>query len=298
MTAIKIIFKDCQPYLKEMRKNRADHFFYRGTRKRGDAITEIKPRQDRYPKDTPQDVQDYIDDFFQKKFGWRPRSQGVFTSYKDDDAKNYGSVHMFFPKGKYEYVFSPDVQDLWSYIDDNGFMQYIEDEPDHWYNDYENEWLDKYDEDSGNGTWYYEGESTGESNKTEALDAAAEAEGTIDLEDEDGYYEIESKLEWVPDITLEDYQEERWNEEREEKMSEFKETLNSFVQSKKLDKALEDGWGAPEVIWKCKSYYIVPVDFEDFFIDTFLKSKNKEFINTIETVDKQMLLPFKWSKKR
>lgn len=292
MTAIKTVFKDCQPYLKELRKNRADHFFYRGTRKRGDTIIEIKPRQDRQPKDTPPEIQDYIDDYFQKKFKWRPRSQGVFTSYRTTEASSYGDLHMFFPKGKYDYIFSPEVQDLWGYIDDNGLIQYIENEPDFYYNDYEDEWLDKYGEESGNGSWYYEGQDTGESDIDDAMMVVADNEG-IEPEEVN-----ENELEWIPEISLEEYQQEKWNDERDERLSDFRNILDTFIQNKNLKKSMIDGYGAPEVIWRCKSYYIVPTDFEPFFVDKLLRTNNKDFINTIQTVDKQMLLPFKWSKKR
>jgi hypothetical protein len=295
----KKLFKECRPYIEELRKNKLDHFFYRGTNKKTNDLMKIKPRTDRYPKDMPQGVHEYIDNYFYRKFKWRPRSEGVFTSYRRSEVLNYGFAYIFFPIGKYQYIFSPDIEDLYGELDGNTIMDYIgEDEPSEYlYDNFEYEYRDKYGEESEGGTWHYEGTDTLESNRTEAANVAAEAEGAA-IEDEDVYGDIWDKLEWVPDMTIDDFVEEEWQERVTQAEKELDYKLNTYVQSKNLKKAANDNFSDPEVMWLCKEYYIVDRKYEDFLIDNLLTTNVRDFKNTIERIDKQMLLPFKWSRKK
>lgn len=195
---IQSLKKDCAPFIKELRKTQQNRLIWRGTSKSNTkTIIRVTPRQDREPKDTPAEIQHEINDRFQKKHGWRPRSEGVFTSPRKSAAVAYGTSYMFFPVGKYEYLYNPEIDDLWTMIDSDPDI--FDAFTDSGYSRFEDEWEETYGEDSGEkGSWHYLGTDTEETYKEEAAAIAAEAEGT-DPEDEYEISQIENNLEWVPD---------------------------------------------------------------------------------------------------
>lgn len=72
-----------------------------------------KVRTNRKPKDTPDDLHKTLDGKFQKKFGVKVRSSGLFCTGRVALAAAYGHPFAVFPKGKYKVIWSPDVTDLW-----------------------------------------------------------------------------------------------------------------------------------------------------------------------------------------
>jgi hypothetical protein len=93
-------------------------FLYRGIPKNTKNIHKIKPRIDRKPKDMQQIHHDSFNEEFKKKFGWNVRSEGVFVSSNLAEIKQYGETYLFFPIGEYKFVWSPKIEDLFSYITD------------------------------------------------------------------------------------------------------------------------------------------------------------------------------------
>jgi hypothetical protein len=94
-------------------------FFWRGVKSEKNLKRPFivkKVHKYRTPTDTPEEIQKWIDDEFEKKFGWRPRSQGVFASASVFGA--YNPRFIFFPIGKYKYIWSPEVQDFFGKLDD------------------------------------------------------------------------------------------------------------------------------------------------------------------------------------
>lgn len=90
------------------------HIAYRGltyTPKDGDIIT---PRNDRRPKDTNIQDQQKMDDGLEKKFGWRPRQEGVFCTGDSKTASLYGDTYAIFPLDGYKYIWSPKIPDFYS----------------------------------------------------------------------------------------------------------------------------------------------------------------------------------------
>lgn len=73
------------------------------------------PRSDRRPMNMGAVASKGLDQLFQQKFGWKPRSEGVFTSSVEEGARGYGKVCLFFPIGPYKYLFTKNMVD--SYID-------------------------------------------------------------------------------------------------------------------------------------------------------------------------------------
>jgi len=122
------LLKDCKLFLVELNKANTPNakFFYRGYGGHMNGIIQKKKtRKDRMPTDTPEAVHTLLDRSFKKKFGWRVRSQGVFTTSDKIYAGGYGLNVLFFPIGKYKYVYSPEVRDLYAHIGGED-LSYIE----------------------------------------------------------------------------------------------------------------------------------------------------------------------------
>jgi len=105
---VKILKRDCKPFLKEKT------FFWRGIEKRKTKDIEIFPsRQERKPKDTSKEAQKILDRLFKKKFGWKPRSTGIFTLRYKVSVMEYGDPYLFFPIGKFKFLYSSQIIDLY-----------------------------------------------------------------------------------------------------------------------------------------------------------------------------------------
>jgi len=120
-----VIFKikrDCDPFLKEMKGSK--YFFYRGTTKLIDVIRKYKPRKNRRPTDSSLLFHNIMDNAFKEKFGWKSRSEGVFAT--SDENEEYGDTStIFFPIGKYKYIWSSSIKDL--YEDVEGLLYILKD---------------------------------------------------------------------------------------------------------------------------------------------------------------------------
>ena len=142
-----IIRKNCMPAINDMRKNRV--LFWRGLMSEANMPSRknylVKTvRQDRKPKDMPVEIQEMLDDKFEKKFGWKPRSTGAFASisYKGAHFPKY----LFFPFGKYTYVYSKTVKDLYLDLRDE-FYREAGDSEAYWegFHDYDEQSEEGYD---------------------------------------------------------------------------------------------------------------------------------------------------------
>jgi hypothetical protein len=114
---VKVIKRDCKPFLKELEKVKNQGLLWRGSNQNITEYKKIKTRKDRRPKDTPKDVHDILDELFFKKFGWKVRSEGVFAHKVKGVVDHYGIPYIFFPIGKYRYVWHPKIKDLYNRID-------------------------------------------------------------------------------------------------------------------------------------------------------------------------------------
>jgi len=122
--AAKMIARDCKPYLKEntIVKTSVGYIFksngtlYRGCKGKVDVFKKITPRSNRIPVDITVDIHKRLDVLFKEKFGWKVRSEGVFTTGSKFVAGCYGGDdggYIVFPIGKYKFVWSPKVYDMW-----------------------------------------------------------------------------------------------------------------------------------------------------------------------------------------
>jgi hypothetical protein len=118
---IKVLQRDCKKFIDFIRLYKPTPFVYRGVTRANDDYTTKTTRTNRKPVDTPKYTHDILDELFYDKFGWKPRSEGVFTWTKE--VQGYGKMNLFFPIGDFKFVWSPKVKDL--YVDLNNLTKEI-----------------------------------------------------------------------------------------------------------------------------------------------------------------------------
>lgn len=71
---------------------------------------------DRRPLDTHALLHNMIDEELKKRFGWAPRSRGMFCFNRSGsvNAQEYGTPYKICPLESFKYIWSPDVQDLYN----------------------------------------------------------------------------------------------------------------------------------------------------------------------------------------
>jgi hypothetical protein len=103
------ILSKCRDFIKECGRK----LLYRGVSS-DEAILVKTARKSRTPKDTSIEVHKMLDKMFYEEFGVRPRSHGVFATSDINASLDYGTPYVFLPKGKYSYIWSPKISDLFS----------------------------------------------------------------------------------------------------------------------------------------------------------------------------------------
>ena len=105
-----VLQKDCKPYIKQLKGD----LLYRGSYKSNPAgLMKVTPRKDRKPMSINPIVQITLDKFFNKKFGWKARSTGVFCTGDFSVAGQYGNTaYSFWPIGPFKFLWHPQVPDL------------------------------------------------------------------------------------------------------------------------------------------------------------------------------------------
>jgi len=85
------------------------------------------PRKDRRPLDTNKNLHKALDEYFLKKFGFRYRSNGLFSCRTLIDARRYSgsskSTAMIFPTNDYTMCSSDDIQDIYKDLKPRRFIQ-------------------------------------------------------------------------------------------------------------------------------------------------------------------------------
>ena len=136
---VKVIQEDCKPYL-----DKFDTALFRGMNINSEdsAVFSLFDRfKHREPRTTSIEAHTVLDNVFNEEFGWKARSEGVFVD--QNFGNEYGSgLYLFFPRGDFDYLWSPKVEDLLSYVEyslyDFTYKSYLEDisNGDHIYYDY------------------------------------------------------------------------------------------------------------------------------------------------------------------
>lgn len=111
---IKPIIKNCRPFLNQITRGDDIHLLFRGMNvpvKKGRVIKK-HIQQKRKPLNTSRIVHKYIDSWFEENFGHNFRSNAYFGTGDLEYASKYGVPCAIFPAGKFKYVWSPKVNDL------------------------------------------------------------------------------------------------------------------------------------------------------------------------------------------
>jgi hypothetical protein len=112
------IQKDCKPYLSELKsgKNILMRF---SLNYKFDTIVKYALKKDREPVDTPKVLHDIMNDTLKEKFGWSPRSNGLFTwlltkaKIKNLPMSYNKKPVLVFPIGNYKTVYNPTIEDIY-----------------------------------------------------------------------------------------------------------------------------------------------------------------------------------------
>lgn len=111
------IITKCKPYLHEI-KEPHNFVLYRGISQLVPPTGDIhNTHRDRVPTDTSPSFHKALDDWFFNKFNIRFRSHNaMFCSPNKRQAELYGNACAVYPIGKINYIWSPQISDLYSYI--------------------------------------------------------------------------------------------------------------------------------------------------------------------------------------
>ena len=112
-TIVKIL-KDqgySKKYIRECKK--ANGFLYRGSYKEVKNVEKIVPRIDRRSTLMSDTAKETYDNLFYNMFGWKARSEGVFTIGDRSGARQFGKTYLFIPTNDhYKFIWSPDIKDM------------------------------------------------------------------------------------------------------------------------------------------------------------------------------------------
>lgn len=99
--------KDCKPFLQESGGN----VVWRGSGNKYKPTEVQKPRTSRKPRNTYKEIHGLLNRLFNDKFGWKARN-GIF-GIGGYPSPIYGDAYLFFPIGKFEFLWNPKIEDLW-----------------------------------------------------------------------------------------------------------------------------------------------------------------------------------------
>ena len=116
------IYQNCQPFLQEINNEPSKHTMHRGIPRL--EHSEENPHYDimgikdvrlsnRLPKDTIQKDHDEINDYLNQVYG-HPYRNGLFVTGIKSVAEGYGTAFAIFPIGKFDYIWHPEITDLYT----------------------------------------------------------------------------------------------------------------------------------------------------------------------------------------
>jgi len=129
------IRQNCQPYLQQ-NGGAIDHdALYRGVKPPGghsvtgdgdaDVIRKEVRLTDRRPSDTPRELHNFVNQYFQTHYG-APFRTAMFASGSQGQANDYGTVYVIFPAGEFQFLWSPDIEDMYSLTAEYGLEHHME----------------------------------------------------------------------------------------------------------------------------------------------------------------------------
>lgn len=113
-----LIYDHCQPFLRSSGWSWPNgSFLYRGMgRIEPEPFLEVSVKP-RVPKDSTKEIHKLLDDQFAEDYGVRFRSNAIFCTGAQGIASDYGTVYMIFPIGKFDFLWSAEVDDAFNYFD-------------------------------------------------------------------------------------------------------------------------------------------------------------------------------------
>ena len=105
----------CGPFIQANHAEmKANNFMYRGVKgaQTSDMVIKGSVRTDRYPRDTPTQWHEVLDQFFLKQFGTKYRSASLFATNDVNNTYDYGVPYIIFPVGNYKMCYSPIIEDV------------------------------------------------------------------------------------------------------------------------------------------------------------------------------------------
>ena len=266
--------KECSEIIREYKKRRI--CLYRGYKSQS-LYLEKTPRSDRRPMDMPGKAHERFDDEFKKEFGWKARSEGTFVTASYSKSKGYGDPYVFFPVNNYEYIYNPEVHDLYIEYRGDDTLRMLN-------NDYRNEkieekWNSEYMSPLTleGGSWstedvvfneiFFKDFNKNRSNYNDIVNHMEKLFSTVRYTLNYtrlliSYYNNENNkdkkniyFEWFPTIEQEDYFDDRVQEIDNEVDREIEGYISSYKDYGLFDNihSLDD----QEIIFKCSKFYIV-----------------------------------------
>lgn len=113
--ALGLVVSQCQDFLKMSGGN----MLWRGLDSRQPVLQKII-RQDRKPKDSSGDFNEFYNDFFQTKGFVTNRNNCIYASGKSSVASSYGNVYAIFPYDGFHFLWSPKISDMFGSFEDGG----------------------------------------------------------------------------------------------------------------------------------------------------------------------------------
>lgn len=265
-----ILASKCQPYINDMGRlvHEPNGWFtgllYRGADKLMSNYIIKKPHVDRKPKDTPVELSEKIDDMMEKKFGWRPRSQGVFATFDAGVAHEYGDPYIFIPCGTYKYIWSPEIEDMFSLVSKLAS-----------YNlkkfGMKSSWYDEYKAPPDQGGVDYKGywKFRGKKYTPKALgDEIGNFQVYLYSSTNEAYafsdsypIDVYRSPVWVPTVTFEQYQKSQFDKVAKS----FKTSIETYMDTE-LKKASKT---SHEIMFKCNEYVLIDPSMQEEVIQFF-----------------------------
>lgn len=114
---IENVLSDCQSFLKDWKTIYRTEFLWSGRQKKLD-FARKQIRKNRTPKDTPIELHYEMDDWFNKKFGVKARSNALFCTFDGSHSASFGKPHIIFPIGKYKLISSNLIKDVYNILEE------------------------------------------------------------------------------------------------------------------------------------------------------------------------------------
>ncbi|MFW6046463.1 MAG: hypothetical protein ACOCP4_01585 [Candidatus Woesearchaeota archaeon] len=102
-----ILYNECMPFLKLFKKENLNSLPYSGRKNKilkNDTYEINKTRKNRKPRDTSEEIHEFFDEEFYKRYGIRGRSGCVFITGSRERASNFGLLFMVVPVGKFDFL--------------------------------------------------------------------------------------------------------------------------------------------------------------------------------------------------